>query len=112
MISQALAQQALKMESYGATCIYGGFRRGDEHERHSRPLPRPEGGAEVGDPPPGCMPTLIEPRGGELDRRSGREVIALTPAGRDGPRAGNAPLEVFIAAADKLGWQHGTISTP
>lgn len=29
--------------------LCGGFRRGDEHERHSRPLPRPEGGAEAGD---------------------------------------------------------------
>ncbi|MCS5881134.1 hypothetical protein LNP17_18070 [Klebsiella variicola subsp. variicola] len=51
MLSPAgTGQQALKMESYGATCIYvvdsGGAMNMNDI---SRPFPRPEGGAEAGD---------------------------------------------------------------
>lgn len=61
MISpQALAQQALKMESYGATCIYvvdsGGAMNMNDIRDRFRAL---EGGAGNRRPPPGCMPTII-----------------------------------------------------
>ncbi|STW79157.1 4-hydroxy-2-oxovalerate aldolase [Klebsiella michiganensis] len=108
---EQLAQQALKMESYGATCIYVvGFRRGDEHERYSRSLPRPQGGAEAGNRPPGCTRTITSVSAWANSIAAveeGCDRIDASLAGM-GAGAGNAPLEVFIAAADKLGWNHGT----
>ena len=97
MISpQALAQQALKMESYGATCIYvvdsgGAMNMNDIRDRFR------------------ALKAVLKPETatGMHAHHNLSLGVANSMAGM-GAGAGNAPLEVFIAAADKLGWQHGT----
>jgi 4-hydroxy 2-oxovalerate aldolase len=81
-----LAVEAMKMESYGATCIYvvdsgGALTMNDVRDRF-----RANSIVAVEE---GC------------DR------IDASLAGM-GAGAGNAPLEVFIAAAERMGWNHGT----